>query len=76
MIATTDPHLILTPEQLAGLYGEVDENSIKKEISFVHPHYRAMIEASPFALLATSDCDFDGETYDQELPARQRSTLY
>lgn len=53
MTVPTDPHLILTPEQLAGLYGEVDENSIKKEISFVHPHYRAMIEASPFALLAT-----------------------
>jgi PPOX class probable FMN-dependent enzyme len=48
-----DPHRITTPEQLAGLYGEVDDNSIKKEIGFVHPHYRALIEASPFAILAT-----------------------
>lgn len=48
-----DPHLISTPEQLAQLYGEVGEASIKKEVSFVHPHYRALIEASPFAVLAT-----------------------
>ena len=53
MTQPTAPHLILTAEQLAGLYGEVDLNSIKKEISFVHPHYKAMIEASPFAILAT-----------------------
>jgi len=49
-----DPHLISTPEQLALLFGEVGEASIKKEVSFVHPHYRALIEASPFAVLATS----------------------
>jgi PPOX class probable FMN-dependent enzyme len=53
MIPLTTSHRITTHEQLASLYGEVDDNSIRKEIAFVHPHYRALIEASPFAILAT-----------------------
>jgi PPOX class probable FMN-dependent enzyme len=53
MASPTDPHCIATPEQLANLYGEVDDNSLRKEIALVHPHYRALIEASPFAILAT-----------------------
>lgn len=54
----TDPaHQITTLEQLAQLFGEVGEASIKKEVSYLHPHYRALIEASPFALLATSGPD-------------------
>lgn len=48
-----DPHLITRPEQLAALFGEVGEASAKKEVPFIHPHYRALIEASPFAVLAT-----------------------
>ena len=52
-----DPYVISTPEQLAQLFGEVGEASIQKEVSFVHPHYRALIEASPFAVLATSGPD-------------------
>lgn len=51
---TPDPHIITTLEQLDLLFGEAGEASIKKEVSFVHPHYRALIEASPFAVLATS----------------------
>jgi PPOX class probable FMN-dependent enzyme len=54
MTPSKDPHRISTPEELALLFGEVGEASIKKEVSFVHPHYRALIEASPFAVLATS----------------------
>ncbi|MCJ0761936.1 pyridoxamine 5'-phosphate oxidase family protein [Variovorax terrae] len=57
MTQPADPHLISTPEQLASLFGEVGEASLKKEVSFVHPHYRALIEASPFAVLATSGPD-------------------
>jgi hypothetical protein len=49
-----DPYRITTPEQLAALFGEVAEASIRKEVPYVHPRYREMIEASPFALLATS----------------------
>ncbi|WP_371867408.1 pyridoxamine 5'-phosphate oxidase family protein [Pseudoduganella guangdongensis] len=46
--------LIDTLEQLEALFGEVGQASIQKEQAFIHPHYRAMIEASPFAVLATS----------------------
>jgi len=49
-----DPYLVTTPEQLADLYGPVGEASRRKEVPFVHPLYRALIEASPFAVLATS----------------------
>ena len=53
----TDPHAIRTIAQLESLYGKVGETSIRKEVSFVHPQYRALIEASPFAVLATAGPD-------------------
>lgn len=40
--------------QLEALFGTPGEASLSKEVPFVHPSYRAMIEASPFAVLATS----------------------
>lgn len=46
-------HTIDTLEQLQALYGDVGEASRRKEVDHVHPVYRAMIEASPFAILAT-----------------------
>lgn len=49
-----DPHLVTSLEQLTALYGEPGEASLAKEVDHVHPHYRAMIEASPFVLLATA----------------------
>jgi uncharacterized protein len=49
-----DPHTVTTIEQLESLLGVLSEASLKKESAFVHPHYRALIEASPFAVLATS----------------------
>lgn len=54
MRITTDTHAITNPAQLAALFGEVGEASIRKEVAFVHPHYRALIAASPFAVLATA----------------------
>jgi PPOX class probable FMN-dependent enzyme len=39
---------------LTALYGESSAAAIAKEIDYIHPHYRAMIEASPFMVLATS----------------------
>lgn len=48
------PSTIKTLSQLEALYGAVGEASSRKEIGYVHPLYRAMIEASPFAVLATS----------------------
>lgn len=50
-------HTIRTLEQLQALYGPVSEASIRKEVDHVHPLYRALIEASPFAVLATSGPD-------------------
>lgn len=46
-------HTITTLSQLEALFGPVAEASLKKEVSYIHPHYRALIEASPFAMLAT-----------------------
>ena len=39
---------------LDAIYGESSAGAIAKEIDYIHPHYRAMIEASPFMVLATS----------------------
>ena len=47
-------HTITTLDALLALYGEPGKSSTKKEIPYLHPHYRALIEASPFAILATS----------------------
>lgn len=54
MIQPAKKYLVQTQEQLASLFGEISAASLKKEASFLHPHYRALIEASPFAVLATS----------------------
>jgi PPOX class probable FMN-dependent enzyme len=51
---------------LDAIYGERPAAAIAKEIDYIHPHYRAMIEASPFVVLATSgpeglDCSPRGD---------------
>ena len=51
---TADPHTLTSVEQLEALLGALSPASVKKEVPFVHPHYRALIEASPFAVLATT----------------------
>jgi PPOX class probable FMN-dependent enzyme len=58
--------IITTVEELEALYGQPVEAAIVKEVDHVTPHYRALIEASPFALLATSgpeglDCSPRGD---------------
>ncbi len=57
MNTSADPHAICNIPQLESLFGQVGEASVRKEVSFVHPHYRALIEASPFAVLATAGPD-------------------
>ena len=53
-----DPqYLVDTADRLAGLFSEVGEASLRKELPYIHPHYRALIEASPFAVLATNGPD-------------------
>ncbi|MGH8815037.1 MAG: pyridoxamine 5'-phosphate oxidase family protein [Achromobacter pestifer] len=54
----TDPaHLVTDAAALQALYGSPGEASLKKEVDHVHPHYRAFIEAAPFAMLGTSGPD-------------------
>lgn len=50
-----DPYAIDTEDKLATLFGEVNANSVRKEVDHIPPVYRAMIEASPFVILATSN---------------------
>jgi PPOX class probable FMN-dependent enzyme len=47
-------HLITTVADLEALFGPVAESSLRKEVPTLHPHYQAMVKASPFALLATA----------------------
>jgi len=58
--------MISTVEELEALYGQPAEGSIVKEVDRITAHYRALIEASPFAVLATSgpeglDCSPRGD---------------
>jgi uncharacterized protein len=57
MTPAPDTHMIANLEQLQSLFGPVGEASLRKEVDFLHPKYRAMIEASPFAILATAGPD-------------------
>ena len=52
-----DGTLLTDAEALRELYGQPSEGAIAKEIDYVHPHYRRMIEASPFMVMATSGPD-------------------
>ncbi|KNZ34077.1 MAG: pyridoxamine 5'-phosphate oxidase [Methylibium sp. NZG] len=52
-MSLTDPHRIASVAALEALYGEPAETSLSKEVDHIHPVYRSMIEASPFAVLAT-----------------------
>jgi uncharacterized protein len=47
-------HLIADVAALERLYGLPAGASVEKEVSYLHPHYRRMIEVSPFVVLATS----------------------
>ena len=49
----TQPHTIDTLAQLEALFGQPGEASLRKEVDHLHPHYQALIAASPFAVLAT-----------------------
>ena len=58
--------IINTLDELEAIYGAPNEASIVKEISCITPHYRALIDASPFVTLATSgpeglDCSPRGD---------------
>jgi len=66
MDAISGDDLIRDEASLSAIYGESSAGAIAKEIDYIHPHYRAMIEASPFLVLATSgpeglDCSPRGD---------------
>lgn len=49
-----DPeHKIASIEQLEAIYGEASPRAITKEIDYISEHYRAFIEAAPFAAIAS-----------------------
>jgi uncharacterized protein len=54
MDAINTDGMIRNQAELDALYGESSPGAIHKEIDYIHPHYRTMIEASPFMILATS----------------------
>jgi PPOX class probable FMN-dependent enzyme len=47
-------HRVTDLAALERIYGAPNPNSLRKEIPYLHPLYRAFIAASPFAILATS----------------------
>lgn len=58
--------VISTVEELEAIYGLPNQASTVKEVDWITPHYRALIEASPFVALATAgpeglDCSPRGE---------------
>lgn len=59
-------HDIATLADLETLYDEPRPASLTKEVDYLHPHYRAFVEASPFCLLSTmndkgGDCSPRGD---------------
>ena len=54
MNTTSASHAIESLAELEALFGPVGEASLRKEVDYLHPHYQAVIKASPFAVLATA----------------------
>ncbi|WP_158932227.1 pyridoxamine 5'-phosphate oxidase family protein [Acidisphaera sp. S103] len=66
MDAINTDGLIRDQAALDAIYGESPIGAIAKETDHIHPHYRTMIEASPFVVIATSgpeglDCSPRGD---------------
>lgn len=54
MDSPIEEHRITNVAALERLYGAPAGAAVEKEVNYIHPHYRAMIAASPFVVLATS----------------------
>ena len=52
-----EQHQITTLEQLTAIYGEPVGNSLVKELDHISDHYRALIDASPFVVVASDGND-------------------
>lgn len=53
-VPTRADHWVHSPAQLAALYGQPSEAALRKESATLTAPYRALLEASPFLVLATS----------------------
>lgn len=53
MDTTIEAHRIADIATLERLYGAPAGASVQKEVNYIHPHYRTLIAASPFCVLAT-----------------------
>ncbi|WP_207457289.1 pyridoxamine 5'-phosphate oxidase family protein [Azospirillum sp. SYSU D00513] len=65
-MSASDSGFISDPAELDALYGSPGAPSLRKEVGFLTSGYRALIEASPFLVLATSgpeglDCSPRGD---------------
>jgi len=54
MDSIIEEHQITNIATLERLYGAPSGAAVEKEINYIHPHYRTLIAASPFVVLATS----------------------
>lgn len=52
-----EEHRITDVATLERLYGAPSGAAVEKELDYLHPHYRQLIEASPFVVLATAGPD-------------------
>ena len=57
MDTLNEAHQITDVAALERLYGAPAGASVEKELNYINPHYRAMIAASPFVVLATGSPD-------------------
>ena len=48
-----EEHRIADVATLERVYGFASGPAVEKEVNYIHPHYRKLIAASPFAVLAT-----------------------
>src|SRR5687768_16448311 len=54
MDTIVEQHRINDVQTLEALYGAPSGAAVEKEVDYIHPHYRTLIAASPFVVLATS----------------------
>ena len=50
-------YLVNSAAALDAMYGAPNPNSLAKEVSYLHPHYRKFVEAAPFVSIATAGPD-------------------
>ena len=73
-------HMLTEIAELEAIYGQPAETSTAKEVPRLTPHYRAMIEASPFCALATAgpeglDCTPRGDRPGELVRVQDERTL-